>query len=287
MVGIFVASRSIQKLCNHRVTNPASDHIELPSSYPTTYGESIYVNTYSLDAFVSEVLPNIQVPFVLVTGDSDKVVPVDFEHATNTLLNNQYLLHWYAQNCIKTDHQKLHQLPIGIDIHTIENNANHWWGPKQSVEEQETDLVLLATMSRTPNALCYSNIHFFTTGRFGYDRLDAINQIPRELVYYEPTQISRIDTWRHMITYKFVLSPHSNGLDCHRTWEALLLGCIPIVKTSPLDPMYADLPVMIVQNWSDVTKELLEKYVPPAINKKKLTLAYWDNQINGNMVSKR
>ena len=32
-----------------------------------------------------------------------------------------------------------------------------------------------------------------------------------------------------MIKYTFILSPAGIGLDCHRTWEALCLGCIPIV----------------------------------------------------------
>ena len=31
---------------------------------------------------------------------------------------------------------------------------------------------------------------------------------------------------------RFVLSPPGNGIDCHRTWEALFLGAIPIVKRS-------------------------------------------------------
>jgi hypothetical protein len=285
MIGLFVASRSIQKLCRHRVINPTSDYIELPSSYPTRHGDSIYINTRSLDEFVLHVLPKIQVPFVLVTGDSDKTVPTDFEEATATILNNPYLLHWYAQNCIKADDAKLHQLPIGIDIHTMEN-SDHWWGARQSVEEQETDIILLQTASRTAEIKCYSNMHFFTTGRYGYDRIDAIRNVPNELVYYEPTHVPRIESWKNMLQYKFVLSPHSNGLDCHRTWEALLLGCVPIVKTSPLDSMYDGLPVLIVQDWSDVTKELLETFIAPKCDKKKLTLAHWNTLINGNLVFK-
>jgi hypothetical protein len=34
------------------------------------------------------------------------------------------------------------------------------------------------------------------------------------------------------INYAFVASPYGGGPDCHRTWEALILGCIPIVKSS-------------------------------------------------------
>ena len=32
--------------------------------------------------------------------------------------------------------------------------------------------------------------------------------------------------------FAFVASPPGNGFDCHRTWEALILGCIVIVQNS-------------------------------------------------------
>ena len=93
--------------------------------------------------------------------------------------------------------------------------------------------------------------------KYGYDRVDAYNQVPKELVYYEKNHIKRLNTWENQSKYAFVLSPHGNGLDCHRTWEALCLGCIPIVKTSAIDYLYEDLPVLIVKEWFDITKEIL------------------------------
>ena len=51
--------------------------------------------------------------------------------------------------------------------------------------------------------------------------------------------------------YKFVASPHGGGIDCHRTWETLLVGSIPIVKTSSLDSLYDELPVVIVKEWEE------------------------------------
>jgi len=49
-------------------------------------------------------------------------------------------------------------------------------------------------------------------------------------------------------------------MDCHRTWEAMALGCIPIVNTSPLDPFYKQLPVMIVDDWSTLTMERMKAF---------------------------
>jgi hypothetical protein len=62
----------------------------------------------------------------------------------------------------------------------------------------------------------------------------------------------------HMISSsRFVLSPHGVGLDCYRTYEALYLGAYVVVKKSSLDEMYQNLPVLIVNEWSDVTEQLL------------------------------
>jgi len=92
----------------------------------------------------------------------------------------------------------------------------------------------------------------------------------------------RVELWKRKGEYAFSVSPHGNGLDCHRTWEDLVLGCIVIVKTSPLDALYEGLPVVIVKDWSEITRENLEKWLTlyhdasenPAY-RKKLTSAYW------------
>ena len=122
--------------------------------------------------------------------------------------------------------------------------------------------------------------------RYGKDRIEAYSQIPHSLMFYEPMKTQRINCWKNMIKYKYVISPHGNGLDCHRTWESLALGCIPIIKTSPLDRMFEGLPVLIVKNWSDITQELLNTFEPSG-NLDKLRLNYW-NELLGkykNVVS--
>jgi hypothetical protein len=49
----------------------------------------------------------------------------------------------------------------------------------------------------------------------------------------------------------FVPSPAGNGLDCHRTWEALYLGCIPVALRSEYcgDNNW---PVMVVDSWDEL-----------------------------------
>lgn len=47
-------------------------------------------------------------------------------------------------------------------------------------------------------------------------------------VTIEKEELNRSELWRRHGNYAFVISPPGHGLDCHRTWEALALGCIPI-----------------------------------------------------------
>jgi len=51
----------------------------------------------------------------------------------------------------------------------------------------------------------------------------------------------------------FVLSPPGNGLDCHRTWEAIYLGAVPVVRRGTLPASLVDpLPIMQVDDWDEI-----------------------------------
>uniref|UniRef100_A0A914PU79 Exostosin GT47 domain-containing protein n=1 Tax=Panagrolaimus davidi TaxID=227884 RepID=A0A914PU79_9BILA len=88
---------------------------------------------------------------------------------------------------------------------------------------------------------------------------------------------------------KFVLSPPGNGIDCFRTWESLSMGAVPIVLKSELQPLYDEMPVMVVNDWKEVTEESMNKFSDEKIMKldkdgvplrPKLWLRYWINRIS-------
>lgn len=51
---------------------------------------------------------------------------------------------------------------------------------------------------------------------------------------------------------KFVISPPGNGYDCHRTWESLFLGAVPIVKKSFWPFSNQRINVQALDNWEDL-----------------------------------
>jgi hypothetical protein len=66
------------------------------------------------------------------------------------------------------------------------------------------------------------------------------------------TQQRRLNFYRDVKRSKYILCPSGTGLDTHRVYEAILLGATPIVRSSPLDSLYATMPVRIVNEWKDV-----------------------------------
>jgi hypothetical protein len=266
----FVSSRGILQSCFVHPRNPGKytgtfPHEEYPPEWSDSLrpGSSVYVCTWAMRDFVTNVFPQLQrtcPPFVLVTGDADEIAPTDiFQTSAEAaeFLNSPRILAWFAQNCV-AKHPKLVPIPIGLDYHTIAAGSIPWWGAKRSPVEQEAELMQLrhTNVAIAEPYQAYSNFHFNMSSRFSRERQAAITQIPRQCVYYESQRTSRLESWRRQRLYhRFVLSPPGNGLDCHRTWEALCLGCIPIVRASPLDSLWEGLSVWVVNSWAEVTEQ--------------------------------
>jgi hypothetical protein len=227
-------------------------------------------------------------PFVLVSGDCDETMPFDLfnQQSFDAFINDPRIIHWYCQNWVGK-HSKVTLMPIGLDFHTPKSGLDN--RTYLSIEEQQLQIDRIQSQSKHFSeriVQCYGNFQFLMNTRYADDRRDAIHKIPSDLIFYEPKRQPVLTTYKNQSEYAFVVSPHGNGYDCHRTWEALCLGCIPIVKTSELDELFSDLPVLIVQDWSEITQHKLLSTVETYKNKKfnydKLLLSYWTNQIKSH-----
>ena len=291
----YVGSYALLKSATHRSPTPVSDFEGLnPSWYSNLFpGCILHVCPPALPGFI-KILPQIKVPFKLLTNNSDWTMPHDFKESSQ-ILEHPFLIKWFAQNCIGT-HDKLVKIPIGLDYHSMhpQKKRNIWeppkkhrygWGFEAYATEQESELM---SFNKTPfwnrQIKAYANFQralHTSCGekRYVQDRRDAMKIHP-DLVDYQPWNFRNV-CWSNMSTYAFVISPWGNGLDCHRTWEALCLGSIPIVKTSGLNSLFNDLPVWIINDWNEVTHEnmvkKIEEFKSKTFNYEKLTLAYWRN----------
>lgn len=100
---------------------------------------------------------------------------------------------------------------------------------------------------------------------------------------YRPHGISFKEYIANCYSHKFVISPPGNGIDCHRTWEALYMGAIPIVKESILTRYFRDLPILIVEDYSILDEYLLnmlwQEFKEKQYSCNKMKLSFWGNSI--------
>lgn len=294
----YVGSRGLLNICDRKSPFPVPDFDGLNSTLYENIqpNEVLHVCPQALKNFVTKVLPKITVSFILVTNNSDLTIPDHIQEEYKILIEHPLLKHWFAQNCV-ISHQKITRIPIGLDYHTLIPTRTqmfswsqpeiHSWGVKKSPIQQEQELLLYKNSSKPfweRECKAYANFHFLMTTFYGrIDRVDAYNTLSKQIVFYEPFKCTRDICWNNMIRHAFVISPHGNGLDCHRTWEALCLGCIPIIKTSGLDPLFEDLPVWIVNSWSEVTEENMKRKINElrerTFREERLTLEYWRGRI--------
>jgi hypothetical protein len=258
---IFVSSHGIKKSCQ-KLKN---------------YGV-YYADLDNVDSFK----PPKDKKYILVTGNEDMTIPEDYYSFAKKILKDPNLVHWFTQNLGRQESKKLSGIPIGLDYHTM--STQDVWGPKASPVSQEkmllsTDRVPINKRALTIYCNFLHTINDDSAPTRSKRRKESLEGVPNNLIFFEKKFVTRKVSWANMAKCAFVLSPHGAGLDSHRTYEALCLGCIPIVKKSTLDPLYKDLPVLIVNKWTDVTEKLLKQAVKTFDKKKfdysKLTLDYW------------
>ena len=267
-------------------------------------GDIVWLPCRYVQIFAKEILPSLSNPFILLINDArdgDHSFPSDCPQEFNLaeFVNNPLILHIFAQNCdYQGNSKKISHFPIGIDFHTISyKGENGGWGEIGSPLEQEHVLKDIISQSKPTNErkkLAFVDFHHSDTMhasfkrylQFGEDRKSIFaTLLPTGLIDH-CGWMKRYSLWEKKAEYAFSISPHGNGLDCHRTWEDLALGCIVIVKTSPLDPLYEGLPVVIIKEWSEITKENMDKWLELYGNalhnpsyREKLTHNYWYNKL--------
>lgn len=221
----------------------------------------VFVYSDMIDHFLDGVLPLLKQPVVLITHNGDSTVDERFRAA----LDSPRIIHWFAQNA-KLSHRKLTALPIGI--------ANAQWPHGDTAA-----LARVAARARPRRSGLYVNFEVSTNPELRGPLLEALRGKPSAVMGRRrpyPDYLADMAQWR------FCASPPGNGVDCHRTWEALYLGVIPVV-TSSAAGLLDHLPCIVVDNIAGVTLEELEaarlKLGGP-FAWEKLSVSYWRERIH-------
>ncbi|EKX31076.1 hypothetical protein GUITHDRAFT_122718 [Guillardia theta CCMP2712] len=247
----------------------------------------LYVCSSSMRSFVRRIVPSIRQPFVLMTGGGDATLPMEAMDGqqVKTLLQNRLLLSWWCQNLNEEEGgeaggrqaAKLRFLPIGLDLHTraagpyilggmqvgigLRTVLLPWnWVEKASSPREQEEVLeqIRRRMKRSEERILRVYADFQVNAKYGrrfgaggLTRAEAVKELEgNELVEWGGGggRQRREMAWREKSKFAFEISLPGNGLDCHRTWEALLLGCIVITTSSSLDRMWRklELPVVVL-----------------------------------------
>ena len=229
---------------------------------------------------------------ILISGDDDQG-----PNYHDFLRKPQNVVYWYAMHTGYT-HPSLIPIPVGLD-----NDYGHNANPNDPYNKEFSDNLEKITVTSKITDTVYCN---WTNGpelidykwkpatygpnpvrRHICEKLKANNV---KYVWEEPN-IPRIEYANLIATYKFVISPPGSAwhdpiaCDSHRTWHALHLGSVPIVIRSSNFREYDrdDFPMIQVDDYSEVTNELLQSYLEKektiTFNTEKLYMSYWRKRI--------
>jgi hypothetical protein len=221
--------------------------------------------------FFEEVDKKIPQPYNLIIVESDGYQLFE-EWLDNSKVNQVY--GWNQ----RLDHHKIYPLPIGIN-------------------EKRMGETLRSYDKKSPTKLMFVNFNFKTNPhreplyhklflKFGGCPSVTFQPYKNEVYRKDKTliegeinqQVTQSDYYDMLVDHKFVVSPPGTGIDCHRTWECLYLGVIPIIQSDKyLDPIYERLPVLIVKDWSVLTKKYLQKKY--SLINKRIQSGYYDYEL--------
>lgn len=181
--------------------------------------------------------------FVIFTGHED--TPIDDQislppnvlgiHAVNAVYNND----------------RIHPFPYGLQRKLGDDNRleiMRYNVEKDEHTEPQKLLYINCGIGRNEDRKPLEN---FETNDWVTTRFDKDSKF----FPYEDYQLFLDEIKNH----KFMVCPPGHGMDCHRNWESLYLRRVPVMKRHHYhEKLMQGFPVLWIDNWSDVTKELLE-----------------------------
>jgi hypothetical protein len=241
-----------------------------------------------LEHFFTTQITLFKHKIILVTLETDRF------NMKEEYIDNPLISHWFTWNK-PYNHEKVTCIPIGLNYDRQQVSLSNYLKSKSSNIKEERNLLcsnFSLNVNERDNLINKVTIDW-------KDFCDIIQNIPfiqnNIIPSYTDGQIAVGVTnplcYEVLSKYKFILSPRGGGVDCHRTWEALYLDIIPIVLSSSINELYEELPILVINDWNEITEDFLnQKYIEISnkkergeYNMKKLYLRYWFSKIEGHI----
>ncbi|CAB9511178.1 expressed unknown protein [Seminavis robusta] len=227
--------------------------------------DTIFVSYIKMPEFTHNFLPHIEQEFVLITEGWHVLYPDWIHSISSNIVEHPKLLHWFGNNIGnytggQERHPKVSPFPLGLKPNMPGARIGTYRAPIQTYRE-----IFMETLQQPPNKTTGVFVGFL---RHTNDRRKAIPSSGQNLDYHSYL--------RSIAQSDYVLSPDGDHPDCHRHYESLGLGAMPITELDPF--LFRHLnegPVIFSNaNWN-VTD--LEAKLParPRVNRNLVFEEYW------------
>tara|TARA_R110000782_G_scaffold101489_1_gene188255 strand:- start:255 stop:1058 length:804 start_codon:yes stop_codon:yes gene_type:complete len=221
---------------------------------------------------------------VVVTHNSD------YHIAANRYYDLPNFKWWFAQNK-DFDDNRIIPVPIGLENMKLRVSKASQQGIFSSEVPGALQKSLLIdkvnSLQINKSELCYMN---FNINTYPEERQLVWDYFSNQEWVTKTSNLSMEKFYFDIASHKFVISPRGNGVDCHRTWEALYLRTIPIVRRSIHTKEFEDLPIFFVDKWSEVDYNSLidfyEHVQNTNYNLDKMKISYWRKRISDERLLK-
>jgi len=233
----FISGDSFRKYADHIYEEGMDINIDKIKNK-----DIVFVSAGLIDEFFKNIHPEIQAPYTLISHNGDTNITEKYLPYID-----EKIIKWYAQN-VDCKHEKLIPIPIGLE------NKSYYINGIPSKFQSSLD-----NKPKLNKILVLFGIH--TNPKERQKAFDILKNNPCATVIDK--YITFDEYFKLLKEHKFVASPKGNGIDCHRTWEALYVNTIPITTRSiGLDSF--DLPIKILNDWEELSlddeKTIHEKY---------------------------
>lgn len=206
-------------------------------------GDIVFVGSPFLRAFLKTHHQEIKNKYILIEHNGDDQVKDDILPYLDDKIHN-----FYAQ-CVLTTHEKITPIPIGVE--NLHHGNSFLW-----------------LLKKKPSATKQNRIFYhFAIETNPDERIPARAYFQNHPLFDTITSFIPNRPYKNLLnSYAFTASPAGNTLGSHRTWEALYLKTIPIVKRTPDAEACVSygLPIWILDDWKELdnyTEEtLVTKY---------------------------
>lgn len=173
----------------------------------------LFIYTHILDHFIQYILPKLDtsISYIIYLHNSDHEVT---KQHLDILTQYDYIEKIYAQN-ISYYHNKAQLLPIGI--------ANSMFKHGDLISIYKT---MSETYYKSKHKGLYININP-STYPYRHTVLQEIRQRPDDFIISSGKPYK--DYLEELSQHRFCLCVRGNGIACHREWESLYLGVIPVI----------------------------------------------------------